>query len=377
MMRFLFVAVSCALAGSFAQGQAPANTAQRGYTAPQAGNGQAATSTAQNQNYQRQNQQLTPAQQHQLAQQRAASQQQTVRGTPTSASPSAASATQMNTQPTAPKAPFAPLTAQQETELTQLLQAWEVQSNKVDRLECDFTRWHYDLVAAPAGVHATWAKGEIRYASPDKGMFKVNELKFFKGMQAGKPQYDVSDGQFGEYWVCNGQQLLDFDRGEKKCTIQDLPPEMQGTDIFESPLPFVFNLDANKIRERYWVRTVESPKQGMIVVEAWPKRQEDRAQYRLVQIVLDPQSFLPQALLMYAPNYNAQAAPAWDHYEFSNVKRNSIIGGLEAFLNRFIEKPDKSWTIVRERYQPPAENNVPEGNRNIQAAQAPGGPQRQ
>ncbi|WP_237607331.1 TIGR03009 domain-containing protein [Roseimaritima sediminicola] len=318
------------------------------------------------------NQPLAPAQQHQMAQQRAAQQRQASAATQGNAQQNQATAgnaqstTRTAPAATAPAAPFPPLSAAQEQELTRLLQAWETQSKTVQRLEADFTRWHYDLTQAPAGVHATWAKGEIRYASPDKGMFRVNELKFYKGMQEGKPQYAAVEGMFGEYWACNGQQLFDFDRGEKKCTVQDLPPELQGTQIFESPLPFVFNLDAEKIRQRYWVRTVASPKPDTVVIEAWPKRQEDRAQYRLVQIVIDPQTFLPQALLMYAPNFNAKTAPAWDHYEFSGVKKNSIIGGLQQFVDKFIEKPDSNWKVVRERYQPPASESA-----DLQQAQAP------
>ncbi|QEG41076.1 TIGR03009 domain-containing protein [Roseimaritima ulvae] len=353
MMRFLMIAASTVLVVGSVSAQAPA---QGGYRGQAAGGGQP----------------LTPAQQHQLAQQRAAGQQAATQANPTAAGGAAAQNTARPANAAAqatvaPAAPFPALTPVQEQELTRLLQAWETQSKTVQRLEADFTRWHYDLTAAPAGVHATWAKGEIRYAAPDKGMFRVNELKFYKGMNEGKPQYEAIDGMFGEYWACNGKQLLDYDRGEKKCTVQDLPPELQGTQIFESPLPFVFNLDATKIRQRYWVRTVPSPKPDMVVVEAWPKRQEDRSQYRLVQVVIDPQTFLPQALLMYAPNFNAKTAPAWDHYEFSGVKKNSIIGGLQQFVDKFIEKPDSNWKIVRERYQPPAE----EGQAQLQQATNP------
>lgn len=254
-------------------------------------------------------------------------------------------------------APFAPLSAQQEAELNKMLEAWEVQSKRIQRLEAKFVRWHYDISEAPQGTHATWARGEIRYAAPDKGMFKVNELKFFQGMVEGKPQYESIDGTFGEYWVCNGQQLFDFDRSKQVCTIQDIPPEMQGSQIFESPLPFVFNLDAQRIRQRYWVRLGAMPEQGPYLVEAWPKRQEDRAQYRLVQIVIDRKTFLPQGLRLYPPNFDPQTAPNFDHYEFSDVKQNSLIGGLKEFVDKFIEKPDSSWTVIRERWQPPGEKD--------------------
>jgi hypothetical protein len=59
---------------------------------------------------------------------------------------------------------------------------------------------------------------------------------------------------------------------------------------------------------------------------------------------------------MYAPNFNPKTAPRWDHYEFTNVKRNSIGQAINQFVNNFIpEKPPSSWKIFRERFSPPAD----------------------
>ncbi|SMP56131.1 TIGR03009 family protein [Neorhodopirellula lusitana] len=252
-------------------------------------------------------------------------------------------------------APFAPLSAAEQQRLDAMLTAWETQSNGTKTLECQFQRWHYDLFAAPAGVHAEKSRGVIKYASPDRGLFKVDQKLTFDGMKEGKPQYSEKPGQFGEHWVCNGEELLEFDHSKKECKIQQLPPDMRGQKIFESPLPFVFNLDAKQIKERYWVRQVQAPKPGMMLIEAYPKRQEDRAQYKLVQIALSQDTFLPEALLMYAPNFNIKTAPKWDHYEFVDIKRNSISQGLlNRFMKTFIdEKPPTDWKVFRNAYHPP------------------------
>ncbi len=251
-------------------------------------------------------------------------------------------------------APFAPLDADAQAQLNALLQAWETQSKGTKTLECKFQRWHYDLFAAPAGVHATKCQGEIKYAAPDRGLFKVNQKLSYDGMKDDKPQYSEKPGQFGEHWVCNGEELLEFDHSKKECRVQQLPPEMRGKKIFESPLPFVFNLDAKQIVQRYWVRQVQAPKPGMILIEAYPKRQEDRSQYKLVQIALNEKTYMPEALLMYAPNFNIKTAPRWDHYEFVNVQRNSISQGLlDRFMKKFIdEKPPSDWKVFHNSYQP-------------------------
>ena len=270
-----------------------------------------------------------------------------------------APALQTNPEP-ANQQPFAPLEAADQQKLQQFLLAWEQQSTATRTLECRFKRWHYDNKGAVAGIHATKAEGVIRYASPDKGLFRVDELVFFQGMEQGKPQFNAIPGQFGEHWVCNGKQLIEMDRSKKTCEIQDLPPEMQGQRIFNSPLPFVFNLNAAQILDRYWVRLVDVPDTSIVLVEAWPKRQEDRAQYKLVQIGLDAKTFVPQALILYAPNFDAKTAPNRDQYEFSDIKRNAIGSGLQQFMNNFIpEKPPKDWTIVRNEFKPVVDQPLP------------------
>jgi len=295
---------------------------------------------------------------------------------PTVAQQTAQSAAQQVSQQAAPPAgqPFPPLSAAAQAQLQHLLQSWEQQSKGTKTLDSKFTRWHFDMFAAPAGIHATRADGVIKYAAPDKGLFRVDRLVFYSGMQGNKPQFKTQPGQFGEHWVCNGTQLIEFDRQKQECRIQKLPPNMQGQQIFNSPLPFVFNLDAQQIQERYWVRQVDSPENNpeIILVEAWPKRQEDRAQYKLVQIALDAKNFAPQALIMYAPNFNAKTAPKWDHYEFTGVKRNAIGASFQKFLNNFIpDKPPANWTILRDNFTPPVE---PPAEQPLRQAAAPKDP---
>ena len=252
--------------------------------------------------------------------------------------------------------PFPPLSPAAKANLQQVLMKWEQQSQAMKTLECRFMRWHYDNFAAPANVPASKAEGIIKYASPDKGLFRTEQLVFFAGLdpQSKKPVFQPQTNQFGEYWVCNGSQLIEFNRSKQECTIQDLPEHMRGKNIVNGPLPFVFNLNAQQIQERYWVRQVASPDPAIIVVEAWPKVQELRAQYKLVQIALEKATYQPHALLMYAPNFHPKNAPKWDHYEFKDIKRNAVTAGFQQkFLGNFIpDTPPKSWKIIREKLAP-------------------------
>lgn len=300
---------------------------------------------------QAQNQQLTPAQQQAVlqwqAKQRAAAQQQAAAANNRVAARQQPFA-QNQQQQAAPKAPFPPLNAQQQQRLDAILVQWQKKTQGTETLSCDFTRWHFDQFAAPAGVHASKSIGIIKYAAPDKGLFRVEEKQFYTGMKNQVPQFAPQPGKFGEWWVCTGKELLEYDQTEKKVTIQELPPHLRGTAIFNSPLPFVFNLDAEKIKEKFWISEGEAPDENTILINAWPKTQENRAQYKLVQIALGT-DFLPKALVMYAPNFNIKTSPVWDQYEFSNVKRNAITSGFQQFLNFFIpQKPPAGWKVEKD-----------------------------
>ena len=265
--------------------------------------------------------------------------------------------------------PFPPLTAAERAQLTQVLTAWETQSKATKTLDCKFARWHFDQFAAPAGIHANRADGVIKYGAPDRGLFRVDSLVFYSGMEAEKPQYKAQTGQFGEYWVCNGKQLIEFDRGKQECRIQTLPPHMQGQQIINGPLPFVFNLDAQEIQTRYWVRlrTTPADAKGIVLVEAHPKRQEDRAQYKFVQVALDQQTMLPRALVMYAPNFDERTSIKYDHYEFQDLGRNKIGAGLQKFMGNFIpQKPPADWKIIQETFTAPSPGQGPTQGRPAQ-----------
>lgn len=260
---------------------------------------------------------------------------------------------QDNGQQAPARAPFPPLSQAAEQQLDRLLQAWQAQSQGTKTLECRFQRWTYDMFAAPAGIHAIKSEGIIKYKAPDMGLFQVEKQSFFNGMKDGKPDFVSKPDHYGEHWVCNGEELIEFDHAAKECKIRQLPPELRGENIVQSPLPFVFNLDAQQIKERYWVRQVQSPKPGMVLIEAYPKLQEARAQYRLVQIALNEKTLLPEALLMYAPNFDAKKAPKWEHYEFSDVKRNSMAQSINSFMKNFInQRPPNDYKVFRDAYRP-------------------------
>lgn len=262
-----------------------------------------------------------------------------------------------------PNRPFPPLSQAAAQQLQLILQKWEQSSQATKLLECKFTRWHFNELKASGGYYASRAEGMIRYAAPDKGLYYISKLEEITGEQDGKPVYGPNPEEPGEYWVCNGNELMEFDRAKKECTIQVIPPEMRGQQIFNSPLPFVFNLKAQEIEQRYWLRQLPAPEgKNVIVLEAWPKLQQDRAQYKFVTVVVTQDTFLPEALVLYAPNAT-QTNMIRDHYEFSGAKRNSFIANVRQFTDSFIKvQPPGDWKIIRQNFGMPAQAANPPAN---------------
>ncbi|HYW80031.1 MAG TPA: TIGR03009 domain-containing protein [Thermoguttaceae bacterium] len=206
----------------------------------------------------------------------------------------------------APAAPFR-LTPQQEADLDRMLTAWEQNNQKIRTFASDFTRWEYDPVFGDPNKPKSQSDGKLKYASPDKGMFHVES----------KPP---------EHWVCDGKSVFEFN-GEKKQLIEhQLPPELQGKAIANGPLPFLFGAEAAKLKQRYFMRIVTPPEvQGkQIWLEAIPRYQQDAANFRMVELILNSQDMLPYGLQIYEPNGKNRTV-----YQFRDIVTNDPFGFLK------------------------------------------------
>ncbi|MFM8703492.1 MAG: hypothetical protein ACKOHG_06420, partial [Planctomycetia bacterium] len=83
-------------------------------------------------------------------------------------------------QPAAPQQP-APLSPEQQAALDRLLAAWEARNAAVTTWSCTFHKWEYNAwsPADASGERLAFAEstGELKYASPDKGLFRIKETK--------------------------------------------------------------------------------------------------------------------------------------------------------------------------------------------------------
>lgn len=211
-------------------------------------------------------------------------------------------------------APFQ-LTTTEEAFRDQVLRMWETESGKIITFKCTFDRWEYSEYGRgyiPEGpgfpqrrnTDVPWIKshGLLAYAKPDKGSFQIEEIYRYQWDDTNKKDdWPRAENDIGERWVCDGQYVYNYNHKEKQLEISPIPPELQGKAIVDGPLPFLFGAEADKLKQRYWIRVSQSNEEE-IWLDTYPKYQADAASYRRVEVILDKKGLLPKAMQVYMPN---------------------------------------------------------------------------
>ncbi len=268
-----------------------------------------------------------------------------------------------------------------------ILKDWEQATANIERYSCKFRRWQYnssenfvDELAKKTGkdirdVNTTCASGELKYMAPDKGMFKIDLFLKLTGQLDAKnqPEYKSFDNVYGEWWLCDGEKVYEYDRSGKRCTKFTMPPEMKGTGILESPMPFMFGVKAEKIKERYWVRALPppndqqgKPRNDIHVIEAYPKFQSDATNYDHVQVYIDREIFLPIMLVKFNTDHfdkkNEILKDNREIFQFEDrVKNANLLQKMSdaLFRREFIPfDVPKDWRVEERAFTAPAVENV-------------------
>ena len=143
-------------------------------------------------------------------------------------------------QPLYAAPPFV-LSPQEEAELDGLLKAWEKQSQGVKYFYCEFNRLEYNPAFAGGNPNqlTTESQGEIKFAAPDKGLFRVTAISNYV-LDPKTRNYVKQKAVPTEWWTCDGKSMFQVDADKKEVLETPLPPQMQGAAIADGPLPFVF-----------------------------------------------------------------------------------------------------------------------------------------
>ncbi len=189
-----------------------------------------------------------------------------------------------------PQVPFV-LSPQEAEALDRLLTDWEKRNKEIHVLESKFYRWEYDAVFGKGTQPPPPDEGILKFAAPDKGLMKI----------------DAKDPNKSEQWLCDGKSIYQFDYKQHVVTEYLLPPELQGKGIGDGPLPFVFGVEAARLKQRYFMRIITPPNvQNEVWLEAYPRHQEQAAEFSKVQVILQiagpTKALVPYAIQIFSPN---------------------------------------------------------------------------
>jgi len=123
--------------------------------------------------------------------------------------------------------------------LEKILENWERESSKIEKLEGNHIRREYDDVFQIEKQ----SEGKFYYEHPDKGRIDIAGMKIPEGAKSDKPNnkgdfYALKPGN-DERWICDGKRIFSIDENEKKYEVYPIPLERRGVNIMEGPLPFL------------------------------------------------------------------------------------------------------------------------------------------
>ena len=217
-----------------------------------------------------------------------------------------------------------PLSPDEQQRLDDVLQAWERRSQSIERYRCTFKRWDYDPVFGPRDTFRTYSEGVIKYAAPDKGIFRVDKTLEYTRPAIGDKHVFVPRQDRLEHWLCDGRWLYEHDPKHQLVIQRELPVQLRAPAVAKGAVPFLLGADAERIRQRYWLRLLPLPEgvQGECWLEAYPKSRREQVCFQKVHVIIDSSDMLPKAIVIFDKNFDARTNPARQTFTFENREVN-------------------------------------------------------
>ena len=225
-------------------------------------------------------------------------------------------------------------------ELEQLLRDWAAASDKIERLEGAHLRRVYDMTYEVEKL----SQGRFYFETPDKGRINISPIAVTPKMvdqrssgavptkkrKDGKPFELKSDQE--ECWSCDGLRVYEMDVAQKQARVAQLPADVQGKNIMDSPLPFLFGMPPEKAKRRFAMSLMRpiDPASGRASLHILPKLPQDSGNWASADVILNLKTFLPEAVQLVDP-----AGTKITVYSFSSLKVNE-----NKFIDAIIDNQD-------------------------------------
>jgi TIGR03009 family protein len=231
-------------------------------------------------------------------------------------------------------------------ELEKVLADWELHTARFKDMTGDIAVFKYDHTFEVEKR----AIGKFAYEAPDKGNYEL------KGIGADKDEVSKQIGKDGtpyaikseqdQRWVCNGKKVIRINEKEKTFEEAPIPPESQGQNIIEGPLPFLFGMKAERAKRRYRDFKLVKKTETEIRLRVRSKEERDVGNWDTAVIIIDAKEFIPKAVKL------TDATGAESVHVFKNVVINPKRGFLQD--NPFKPNLNRYKLVVTGKAPPPA-----------------------
>ena len=232
-------------------------------------------------------------------------------------------------------------------ELDRILEFWSASSEDITRLQGK----HFRIVYDTAFEVEKQSEGEFAYEKADKGRLDISPVAVTPQLVAAREQEvmkakaegrkpSVRVGKNGkpytlvleqpERWSCDGQRVYSMDMEKSEAIVAQLPADMQGKNIMDSPLPFLFGMPPEKAKHRFTIFFTNGqfdPKSGKAKLTIYPRLPQDATNWRQADVILDLKEFLPTAVQLLDP-----AGTKITVYRFQDFMKNGE-GWIGSWIN--------------------------------------------
>jgi TIGR03009 family protein len=216
-------------------------------------------------------------------------------------------------------------------ELEQILMDWELNTSQFRTMAGEFSRFRYDNTFEVEKR----ADGKFTYEAPDMGNYQLWGAKIEKGEASKKRGKDGTPFELKpddpDRWVCNGKKVIKIDDKAKQFEEVDIPPENQGKNIIDGPLPFLFGMKADKAKLRYKLslRKIDKEKNEiwLDVIPRWPG---DSANWSKATVIIEAKTYKPRAVKLLDPTGS----------ESVHLFRNVVVNERRGFFDKDPFRPN-------------------------------------
>ncbi len=217
--------------------------------------------------------------------------------------------------------------------LDALLRGWEKRTAEMRSLRCEFRR----KIRQQAYPDVIEEYGRAVYIRPNRGRMDLWRVQ----QRNGKRELVRS-----EIFICDGRNIHQYVFDAKEYIRHVLPPSEAGEQAARSALPFLFGMTAREARRRFDLRLYkESEKYAWLEIR--PRAEQDKRQFRLVKVVLNKETYLPQAVLVVEPVGDQYL------YEITRIEVNPEPPVSEEVVQPL--RPPRDWQVYVNRLDQPAQ----------------------